>query len=80
MQPQIISNKRYGNFFLDVLNFRRKSRESGWRFRALFIVVEDIVVYKLWGGSPVIDELSETKNPLGPLQDLGGYAQRLIPL
>ncbi len=75
LEPKNIRNKRYGNLFLDILNFRRKSRESGWRFRVLFVVVDDVVVEKLWSGEPMIEEVRDTKNPLGPFQD----ASRLLP-
>ncbi len=80
LQPQFIDNKRYGNFFLDILNFRRKTRQVGWQVKALFIVVEDVIVYKLWGGNPTINVESDMINPLGPLQDAGGgFVLRLIP-
>lgn len=80
IQPQLIDNKRYGNFFLDILNFRRKTRQVGWQVKALFVVVEDIIVYKLWGGNPNIKVESDLINPLGPLQDAGGgFVIRLIP-
>ncbi len=80
LQPQRINNKRYGNFFLDILNFRRKTRQVGWQVKALFIVVEDVIVYKLWGGNPTILVESDIINPLGPLQDAGsGLAIRYIP-
>ncbi len=75
LEPKDIRSKRYGNVFLDILNFRRMSRESGWRFRVLFVVVDDIVVEKLWSGEPMIEEVRDTKNPLGPFQD----ASRLVP-
>jgi len=69
--PQVIRSKRYGNVLLDLFNFRRKSRESGWNFQALIVLIDDIVVYKLWGGNPIIDEFRDRKNPLGPLQNSG---------
>ncbi len=68
-QLKSISKKRYGNVLLDLFNFKRKTKESGWEFEALIIIVNDSVVYKLWGGKPIIDEGKEIKNPLGPLQD-----------
>ena len=67
--PQIIRSKRYGNVLLDLFNFRRKTIESGWRFQALIVLIDSTVVYKLWGGDPIIDQHRETKNPLGPLQN-----------
>ncbi|MEW6571825.1 MAG: hypothetical protein AB1390_11775 [Nitrospirota bacterium] len=68
VRPGVITSKRLGNLWLDLLNFKRNTKESGWRFEALIVLVNDVVVYKLSGGNPVIDELRETKNPLGPLQ------------
>ncbi|MBI4688413.1 MAG: hypothetical protein HY756_11690 [Nitrospirae bacterium] len=69
IEPKIIKSKRQGNFWLDLFNFKRHTRESGWSFKALIVTVDDIVIYKLWGGSPVIDEEKVIKNPLGPLQN-----------
>lgn len=68
-EPGIIKSKRYGNLFLDLFNFRRNSKESGWVFNAFIVLINDVVVYKLWGGRPIIDEVREAKNPLGPLQN-----------
>ncbi len=69
-EPKIMKTKRYGNFWLDFFNFRRQTKESGWKFEAIIILIDNIVVYKLSGGSPKIDENRETKNPLGPLQNV----------
>jgi hypothetical protein len=33
------------------------------------VIVNNTVVYKLWGGKPQIDENKVIKNPLGPLQN-----------
>lgn len=66
---QNILRKRYGNVLLDLFNFKRRTNESGWEFEALIVMVNSTVVYKVWGGTPVIDENREVKNPLGPLQD-----------
>lgn len=79
IEPKFTRNERYGNFWLDLLNFRRKSRETGWRFRALFIIVDDIVVDKLWSGEPYIVQERDSRNPLGPFQDAGGLLYRAIP-
>lgn len=61
-------SQRFGNVLLDLFNFRRKTAVSGWEFRALIVVKDDLVVYKLSSGAPMNDELRDTKNPLGPLQ------------
>lgn len=70
-EPKYIKSRRYGNFWLDLLNFRRRTMETGWQFKALVVVVDDTVVYKLWGGNPALYEETEVLNPLGPLQDSG---------
>jgi len=67
--PQKLRSKRFGNVFLDLFNFRRRTKESGWKFQALIVLTDSTVVYKLWGGDPIIDQYRETKNPLGPLQN-----------
>jgi len=66
-----ISKKRVGNFWLDLLVMKREEQTTGWRFRALILLVENKVVYKLWSGNPMLDETHAKKNPLGPLQDMG---------
>jgi len=70
-EPQVANSNRYGNFWLDTFNFRRKTKESGWKFRASFLIVDDVVVEKFWYGEPVVDRDKEVVNPLGPFQDIG---------
>jgi hypothetical protein len=79
IEPRRFHNERYGNFWLDLLNFRRKTRETGWRFKALFVIVDDVVVDKLWSGDPYIVQERDARNPLGPFQDVGGLIMRVIP-
>lgn len=69
IQLKNISKKRHGNVLLDLFNFKRRTKESGWEFDAIIVIVSNTVVYKLWGGKPIIDESKEIRNPLGPLQD-----------
>jgi hypothetical protein len=66
-----VRTKRTGNFWLDVLNFRRETVTTGWSLNALIVFVDDTVVYVLTGGQPNISEEQVTRNPLGPLQGLG---------
>jgi hypothetical protein len=63
--------KRVGNFWLDFFNFQKQVDVSGWRFNALIVMQDDLVVYKLWTGKPNIHELENERNPLGPLQGVG---------
>ncbi len=78
-EPRVIRSERVGNFWLDILNFQRKTKGTGWEFKATFLIVDDVVIEKLWNGNPLILEERETKNPLGPFQEGGGYLLKLIP-
>ncbi len=62
---------RYGNFWLDLLNFQRKVDIVGWRFNGVLLLRGETVVYKLTGGQPAIHEHEETTQPLGPFQGAG---------
>jgi hypothetical protein len=66
-----ISKTRTGNFWADFVNFKRRTETTGWRFNALVLLVNDVVVYRGWGGQPVVNEVEVNTNPLGPLQDMG---------
>lgn len=71
LSPDYKEEQRHGNVVLDLLNFRRQTEISGWKFVALIILKENKVVYKLWGGEPKILKHEDRKNPLGPLQSVG---------
>lgn len=66
-----ISKARTGSFFLDFMNFRRRTEITGWRFNALILIANEVVVYRSWGGQPQVTEIEVNRNPLGPLQDIG---------
>jgi len=66
-----IDKVRSGNFFADFLNFSRRTDTTGWRFNALILLVDNVVVYRTWGGQPAVNETEVHRNPLGPLQDVG---------
>lgn len=75
VNPQKVNNKRYGNVLLDLLNFRRQTKIFGWKFSALVVLQEGLVVYKLWGGEPNVLQFEDKRNPLGPLQEIGEVLQ-----
>jgi hypothetical protein len=66
-----ISKVRTGSFWSDFFNFRRHTVSTGWRFNALLLMVDGVVVYRSWGGQPAVFEAEDSRNPLGPLQDIG---------
>ena len=73
-----IAKKRYGNVLLDLFNFKRRTNETGWEFEALIVMVNGTVVHKFWGGTPIINEHTESKNPLGPLQDSSDLLKKRV--
>ncbi len=71
VKRRVRHSQRYGNFFADFMNFKRKTKTEGWEFNALIVLVDRQVVYKIWSGVPDVDEYHEETNPLGPLQGIG---------
>jgi hypothetical protein len=69
LKLQSLKGERYGNVILDLLKFKRQTHQSGWRFSAFIVMMDDVVVYKLWEGQPRIEGEVYQKNPLGPFQD-----------
>ncbi len=69
-----LKRDRTGNFFSDFLNFKREVEVTGWSFNGVLLVKENLVIYKLVSGQPLIHEQEKNKNPLGPLQGAGEAA------
>jgi len=63
-----LHKQRMGNVVFDLLGFYRETHTDGWRFNGLILIRDDIVVYKLTGGQPLIRQTEENQNPLGPVQ------------
>ena len=78
LEVELTDSKRYGNLMLDVFGFNRKTKTSGWTFKALIIVKDDVVAYKLRSGEPNLDRLDKKVRPLGPLQELDNAVLKLI--
>jgi hypothetical protein len=75
---QKLRSKRVGNFWADFFNFRRKTDNTGWRFNALLVMINDHLTYKLWSGTPMIETYRDQKNPLGPLQGSGSSPESIL--
>lgn len=73
-----IKNQRHGNLFLDIFGFKRKTHESGWRFKGIILIKDNLVVYKLASGEPQISGESKRVKPLGPLQELDFNASEAV--
>ncbi|BCW87020.1 hypothetical protein sos41_01460 [Alphaproteobacteria bacterium SO-S41] len=78
MAPEASATQRTGHISLDVLGFQRETEETGWSASMLLLLVDDVVVYKLWSGTPRTEERNKETNPLGPAQDLSGTAKDAI--
>lgn len=74
-----IERNRTGNFFTDFFNFSRRTDTTGWRFNAVILLVNNVVVYRNWGGQPSVNETEVRTNPLGPLQDAGPSTISVTP-
>jgi len=69
--------KRNGNAALDLLRMRRETHTSGWHFTALLLIRDGVVLYKLSGGQPLIHEIAETEDALGPLGAIGSKLNQI---
>jgi hypothetical protein len=69
-----IQRNRTGNFLADFLNFDREVDVTGWSFNGVLLIKDNVVIYKLVSGQPLIREQEKNKNPLGPLQGAGEAA------
>ncbi|NBV54313.1 MAG: hypothetical protein EBR79_01205 [Proteobacteria bacterium] len=75
VKAQNIRADRVGSVGADLFGFRKQIRTHGWEFQATLVLVNDVVVYKLWSGTPEVNTFEKQTTPLGPMQNLGG----LIP-
>ena len=71
INQRVVRKHRNGSFWLDFLGFKRETHIEGFRFNALVLLKDDVVIYKLTGGQPVIREQDHQQNPLGPVQSIG---------
>jgi hypothetical protein len=62
--------KRKGNAALDIVRVYRETHTAGWRFTALILMKDGVVVYKLTGGQPLIHQIEAKRDNLAPLQAL----------
>jgi hypothetical protein len=70
--PGILNVKRIGNFWLDLFTFKRQTVNTGWEFKGLIIIVDNVVTYRdPPGGRPLIHTDQVDVKPLGPIQEIG---------
>jgi hypothetical protein len=78
MDLDLTDNNRFGNLALDIFGFNRKTKTTGWTFKALIIVKDDVVAYKIRSGEPNVDRVEKKTKPLGPLQELDNILFKVI--
>jgi len=79
VDQKMVQKHRNGNFWLDLLGFHRETHIAGWKFTGLVLLKGDVVVYKLTGGQPSIQEQQDAHTPLGPVQSLAGRVLNWSP-
>jgi len=62
--------RRQGNAALDIARMYREKHTAGWRFTGLILMKDNVVVYKLTGGQPLIHQIEAKTDNLAPLQAL----------
>lgn len=77
-QIEDIKHKRIGSVPADLFGFRKNVKITGWRFKATIVIVDNVVTYKLWNGTPEIEAVEKEVKPLGPLQNMSGAIPRPI--
>jgi hypothetical protein len=63
--------RREGGFWADFLNVHRTTNVTGWSLDALIVLKGDTVLFRNYGGQPVLDRVEKQRNPLGPFQPAG---------
>ena len=80
IEPTLQDSKRIGGFWADLFGFKRHTLTTGWEFRGLITIVDDVVTYRdLAGGRPLIKVEEVVVKPLGPLQEIGGVIMTEAP-
>jgi hypothetical protein len=70
--PSRTSSRRMGALVPDMLGFERITRSDRWSADVILLVMNGRVVHKVFSGNPRTQNLEDRRQPLGPLQDLGG--------
>jgi hypothetical protein len=79
--PNTLYAKRVGNFWLDLFTFKRHTINTGWEFRGLITIVDNVVSYRdPPGGRPLINTDQIDRKPLGPIQEVGTVIMTRIPM
>ena len=70
VDPSYKRAERVGNAALDIMNFKESVEIKGWEFNAIVVIIDEKVVYKIWGGTPSFDIRKDNERPWGPVEVL----------
>jgi hypothetical protein len=70
--------QREGGFWLDFFNVDRTTRLTGWRFEALIVVSNELVLFRNFSGQARTEKVDRQRNPLGPFQPAGEAAGSVL--
>ena len=73
----IIRKKRFGSLALDMTGFAKQTQIYGWDYKALLLIKDGVVVYKLRSGRPSIDKVERKIKPLGPVQEIDNLVGKI---
>jgi hypothetical protein len=73
----IMRKKRFGNLALDMTGFTKKTQVYGWNYKALLLIKDGVVVYKLRSGQPNVDKIERKIKPLGPVQEIDNLLTKI---
>jgi len=62
-------DREYGNFWLNLFEFKTETEVAGFEFESTLVLIDDVVVYKLWEGHPAVLKRQSKTKPLGFLND-----------
>ena len=62
-------DREFGNFWLNLFEFETNTEVAGFEFESTLVLVDDVVVYKLWEGHPAVLKRQSRTKPLGFLND-----------
>jgi hypothetical protein len=80
IDQRFVKRERVGNFWADFFGFKRETDVLGWRFKGLVLIKEDVIIYKLVSGEPIISEKELKSQPARTLPGCGrgGAAQHFL--
>jgi hypothetical protein len=58
------------------MGFERITHSERWSAEVILLVMNGRVVHKVFSGNPRTENWEDKRQPLGPLQDLGGAVAR----